>query len=68
MGIRSPKDTSDSCNLDVMAADGVYWGVVDDVVIVVAGVENVVIDVVEEVEVGLLTPVMAIVVDVGVLV
>jgi hypothetical protein len=38
------------------------------VVIVVAGVENVVIDVVEEVEVGLLTPVMAIVVDVGVLV
>jgi uncharacterized protein (DUF39 family) len=42
MGIRSPKVPSDSCNLAVIAADGVYWGVVDNVVTVAEGVEEVV--------------------------
>jgi hypothetical protein len=66
MGIRSPKVTSDSCNLAIIAADGVYWGVVDNVVIVVEGVEDVVTgaDVVMDETRPLVSEVMVIVVTI----
>ena len=55
MGIRSPKVTSDSCNLAVIAAGKVYWGVVDNVVTVVEVVEDVVtgVDAVTDVGTGI---------------
>jgi triosephosphate isomerase len=66
MGIRSPKVTSDSCNLAVTAADGVYWGVVDNVVIVVEGVGDVGtgIDVVTDEPIPLVSEVTVIVVTI----
>src|SRR5208283_359703 len=66
MGIRSPKVTSDSCNLAVIAADKVYWGVVANVVTVVEGVEDVVTgaDVVTDETIPLVSEVTVIVVTI----
>ena len=58
MGICFPKDTSDSRNRAVVASEGVYWEEVANAVTVVAGMEDVVVNMVIDVEVTLLTSVL----------